>query len=85
LELEEKEVWLKPGDMLVMYSDGVPDAVNEAGDNYGTDRLMALLESNRSNTANGIVDAMFGDVFKFRGKAQAFDDITVLVAKADER
>jgi serine phosphatase RsbU (regulator of sigma subunit) len=85
LDLEEKEVWLKPGDILVMYSDGVPDAVNESGDNYGTERLMSLLEAQREESAKGMVDAMFTDVFAFRGKAQAFDDITVLVAKADER
>jgi sigma-B regulation protein RsbU (phosphoserine phosphatase) len=85
LDLEEKEVWIKPGDMLVMYSDGVPDAVNEAGDNYGTERLMKVLEAHRDDSAKGIVDAMFTDVFAFRGSASAFDDITVLVAKADER
>jgi len=85
LELEEKEVWMSPGDMLVMYSDGVPDAVNEAEANYGTERLMKLLESHRNDSAKGIVDAMFTDVFAFRGTASAFDDITVLVAKADER
>lgn len=85
LDLEEKEVWLKPGDMLVMYSDGVPDAVDETGDNYGTERLMTLLEAHRDDSAKGIVDAMFTDVFAFRGTASAFDDITVLVAKADER
>jgi phosphoserine phosphatase RsbU/P len=85
LELEEKEVWLKPGDMLVMYSDGIPDAINEAGDNYGLERLVELVSKNRETSAKGIVDTIFGDVFEFRGNAQAFDDITVLVAKADER
>ena len=85
LELEEKEVWLKPGDLLVLYSDGIPDAVNEAGDNYGQERLNSLLEKHRDDSAKGICDAIFSDVFDYRGSALAFDDITVLVAKADER
>jgi len=85
LELEEKEVRMDPGDILVMYSDGVPDAVNESNDNYGQERLMELLETHRAGSAKDICDAIFGDVFKFRGDAQAFDDITALVAKADER
>ncbi len=85
LDLEEKEVWLKPGDALVSYSDGVPDAVNETNDNYGVERLMALLETHRNDSAQGICDAIFSDVFVFRGSALAFDDITVLIAKADER
>jgi phosphoserine phosphatase RsbU/P len=85
LELEECEVWLQPGDTLVMYSDGVPDAVTETNDNYGQERLISLLDKHRADSATGICDAIFGDVFAFRGTAQAFDDITVLVAKADER
>ncbi len=85
LELEEREVWLKPGDILVAYSDGVPDAVNEADENYGQPRLMTLLEAHRDDSAKGICDAIFGDVFAFRKTASAFDDITALIAKADER
>lgn len=85
LELEEKEVYLKPGDMLVMYSDGVPDAINEAGENYGLERLVKMIGEHRDASAKGVVDAIFSDVLTFRGTAQAFDDITLLVAKADEQ
>ncbi len=85
LELEEKEVYLKPGDMLVMYSDGVPDAINEAGENYGLERLVKMIGEQRDASAKGVVDAIFSDVLTFRGTAQAFDDITLLVAKADEQ
>lgn len=85
LDLEEREVWLQPGDMLVAYSDGVPDAVNDAGANYGQERLMTLLEKHRDDSTRQICDAIFADVFAFRGAALAFDDITVLIAKADER
>ncbi|MBM4423342.1 MAG: cyclic nucleotide-binding domain-containing protein [Chloroflexi bacterium] len=85
LELEEREVIMSPGDILVMCSDGVPDAVNDSGDNYGQQRLTTLLEEHRADSAKQICDAIFGDVFAFRGAASAFDDITVLIAKADER
>jgi serine phosphatase RsbU (regulator of sigma subunit) len=83
LPLEEREIILQPGDTLVMYSDGVPDAVNEASEPYGLGRLVTLLKKVRDATAKEIRDAIFNDVFAFRGSAAAYDDITVLIAKAD--
>ncbi|MBI2976366.1 MAG: SpoIIE family protein phosphatase [Chloroflexi bacterium] len=84
LDLEEREVTLSPGDVLLLYSDGVPDAVNAEKVNYGLERLARLLDARRGDTAQGICDSVFKDVFDFRGEAEAFDDITVLVAKADD-
>lgn len=83
LKLEERETQLHPGDLLVMYSDGVPDAVNPANDVYGLDRLRALLEAYRAAPAKVVCSAIFNDVFEFRGEAPAFDDITVLVARCE--
>jgi serine phosphatase RsbU (regulator of sigma subunit) len=83
LKLEERETRLYPGDLLVMYSDGVPDAVNSANDVYGVGRLRALLEVHRSAPAKVVCSAIFNDVFEFRGNAPAFDDITVLVARCE--
>lgn len=83
LELEERETRLYPGDLLVMYSDGVPDAVNPENAIYGLDRLRALLEAHRSAPAKIVCSAIFNDVFEFRGNAPAFDDITVLVVRCE--
>lgn len=83
LKLEERSVDLCPGDLLVTYSDGVTDAVNEAGQAYGQERLMALLEGQRLAPAKVVCSAIFNDVFEFRGNAPAFDDITVLVARCE--
>ena len=67
------------------FSDGVPDAVNAADESYGTGRLEALLETQRGGTAQQVCDAVFADVFAFRGAAAAFDDITVLVMRAEAK
>jgi len=83
LTLEEKQVILTPGDTLVLYSDGVPDAMNADESPYGLERLTALVQKYRGSEAQKICDAIFDDVRKFRGGAPAFDDITVLVVKAD--
>jgi serine phosphatase RsbU (regulator of sigma subunit) len=85
LSLEERQVAVAPGDLLVAYSDGVPDAVNPATESYGQERLIDLLERHRQSTARQVCDAVLNDVFAFRGSAPAFDDITVLVMRAEAR
>jgi len=80
LALEEQETMLGTGDMLVIYSDGVPDAVNQAGEPYGLDRLMELVSERRQESAQGICLAIFADVAAHQGEAEPFDDVTVLIA-----
>jgi serine phosphatase RsbU (regulator of sigma subunit) len=83
LKLEERSVNLAPGDLMVAFSDGVPDAVNEAGVSYGAERLTALLDQHRHAPAKVVCSAIFDNVFEFRGNAAAFDDITVLVMRCE--
>ncbi len=83
LDLEERSVTLEPGDMLVSYSDGIPDAINEDDESYGTARLINLIAQHRTDPAVDLCSAIFSDVFAFRRSAPAFDDITVLVAKCE--
>ncbi|MCS6909278.1 MAG: SpoIIE family protein phosphatase [Anaerolineales bacterium] len=83
LKLEERETRLYPGDLLVMYSDGVSDAMNSENAVYGVDRLRTLLEAYRAAPAKVVCSAIFNDVFEFRGNTPAFDDITVLVVRCE--
>jgi phosphoserine phosphatase RsbU/P len=85
LHLEEREVWLSPGDLLVAYSDGVTDAINEAEEDFGLERLIDLLSPRRARPAEEVCSAIFSEVFNFRGEAAAFDDITVLVMRCQDR
>jgi serine phosphatase RsbU (regulator of sigma subunit) len=47
LQLQEFEVTIRPGDRLVMFSDGVPDAVNEQYEHFGNDRLLGVVDRGR--------------------------------------
>jgi serine phosphatase RsbU (regulator of sigma subunit) len=85
LTLEERETQLRPGDLLATYSDGVTDAVNLRDENYDLERLINLIEQHRAGTAKEVCQAIFDDVFRFRGAAPAFDDITVLVGRYDKK
>jgi len=84
LTLEERSTRLAPGDLLVAYSDGIPDAVDTEIGSYGLERLIELISRNRSRSTGEVCDVIFSDVFAFRGAAPAFDDITVLVARCEK-
>ncbi len=84
LKVEERTVQLQAGDLLVAFSDGVPDAVDIANEAYGGERLIALIDRQSAASAKVVCSAIFDDVFTFRGAAPAFDDITVLVTRCEK-
>ena len=71
---------LKRGEMLVLVTDGVTEAQNEAGQLYGSKRLLAdgVL---KAGTATGIVDSIRDHVRNFEGGAEATDDLTVMAVR----
>lgn len=82
LSLEEYTIQLAPDSRLVLYSDGVTDAVNQQGERYGVARLQQLLQNQGQLSANALKDAIAADVAAFCQNAAAFDDLTLLVVAA---
>ncbi len=78
---EAKSLRLEEGDILLLYSDGIPDARNDDGAEYTLDRLISLLRSNAGLAAAGILAAIAGDAKRFIGDAPPFDDQTLVVIK----
>jgi len=76
---ESAEVAVGPGDLLVVFSDGVTEAVNMGGEELGDDRLAATLERVRGRSAAEVLSAVERDVRVFCGSAPARDDVTVMV------
>ncbi|MGW8319838.1 MAG: PP2C family protein-serine/threonine phosphatase [Candidatus Promineifilaceae bacterium] len=81
LELEEYDIELQPGDRLLMFSDGAPDATNEEGLQFGHDRLLAFMERNKTLPAEVLVAQLAQEVARWRGDAPAFDDLTLLAVE----
>jgi sigma-B regulation protein RsbU (phosphoserine phosphatase) len=73
-------VTLEPGDQIVLYTDGVTEAMNPARDMFETSRLDEALE-NCSLTAEGLIEEVLRRLKAFAGGAAAPDDQTMLVAK----
>ncbi len=69
---------MKPGDRLVQYSDGVPEATNAKEELYGVERLNRYLNNNKELKPQQLLEGLLDDVNAFVGKAPQFDDITML-------
>ena len=74
----QNKIALEPGDTLVLYTDGVTEAMNGAGEEYGMDRLREVLAAAPSKDAKHITNAIFESIREFAGEAPQSDDITCL-------
>ncbi len=74
-------VKLQPGDGVVLYTDGIPEAYNMHKKQYGMPRLCDVIVHNWGGTAEEVKRAIIDDVKGFIGEQKVFDDITLLVLK----
>jgi serine phosphatase RsbU (regulator of sigma subunit) len=81
LGYEERRERLEPGDLLAIYSDGVTEATDENGEEFGQERLAALLVEKRDRTASEIVEAVNQAMSEWCPTEVAEDDVTLLVAR----
>ena len=78
LEYRAGEIQLSPHSVLLMYTDGVTEAENPAGDMLGENRLLARLQACTTRNVGELVEAVFAEVTQFAADAPQSDDITVL-------
>ncbi len=81
LTLEEKCVQLAPGDLLVLYSDGMTDVGSARGEPFGLERLQEAVRRHAQGTARQVCDGLLAAALAHQGQAAQFDDMTLLVAK----
>ncbi len=75
------EVSLHPGDVVVLYTDGITEAENVEGVLYGVDRLIEVTRRNWQRSAAEIKQALIEDVRRHIGEQKVYDDITLVVLK----
>ena len=75
------EIQLNPGDLVVMFSDGVTEARDNDNNEYERDRLLALLAGTHGSEAQRVLEDLLAAVNGFAGTAPQADDITVLVLR----
>ena len=77
----ETQTDLRPGDTLVIYSDGVTEAGIERGNEFGEERLLSLLCEHRGGSADLLVHTVIDAVARFSGASRT-DDVTVVALRA---
>ncbi len=75
---EERTTTLQPGDYVVLYTDGVSEAENEQGDQFGLERLREVFANEMPQDSRAANAAVFAAVEAFAGEAPQFDDVTCL-------
>ncbi len=80
----QAEVDIEPGDLLVIFSDGVSEATNAEGAEFGEDGIMESVKRVWKNSAAGVCDGILADVRKFLGDMPPHDDQTLLVVRLQQ-
>jgi serine phosphatase RsbU (regulator of sigma subunit) len=78
---QEATVDLRPGDLLVIFSDGITEAINPAQELFGEERLGAVIAEHRMATAQELIERIVAAVRAYAGTAPQTDDMTLLVVK----
>jgi sigma-B regulation protein RsbU (phosphoserine phosphatase) len=78
----EHYLTIPPGELLVLYTDGVTEAENPAGEEYGLERLVEAVSRGRHLSARKLIDAIHQDVIAWTDGRGATDDVTFFIVKA---
>jgi phosphoserine phosphatase RsbU/P len=79
--LEEATLPILPGDLFLLYTDGLTEAMNPAGDFFGEERLSALVQSHGTEPFHQLRDEILGAIGTFVGPAEQQDDMTMLLLR----
>lgn len=81
---QETTINFNPGDLLVLFSDGITEAMNDTGEEFEEARLIKLLLELHDRSADEIIDAVLKTVNDFSGNSEPMDDKTIVVIKYEK-
>ena len=84
-QYEDATLQLEPGDRMYLYSDGLSEERNDAGEMFGRKRLGAVISENGSLTLGQSVEALIGEVENWRGNSHLRDDIAIVAVEKAPR
>jgi sigma-B regulation protein RsbU (phosphoserine phosphatase) len=82
--LEEDVLTLAPGDVVLLYTDGVTEAMNRRDEYFGEARLMAALEATRDQPLDALKEGLLRRLRAFVGEAEQHDDMTLVLLRLPE-
>ena len=78
---QEASVGFDPGDVLVIYSDGITESINERDEEFDEERLIEVVKNNLGRSASGIRDRIDEALSRFVGTTAPVDDMTLMIIK----
>lgn len=81
---QEKQVKVKPGDKIILYTDGVVDSRNKDGDMFGLDNLKKTIRNNKSSNSFRLTHMVVEELELFAGGAHRHDDLTLIVVEIQD-
>jgi serine phosphatase RsbU (regulator of sigma subunit)/putative methionine-R-sulfoxide reductase with GAF domain len=81
LEMEERTISIGPGDLLLLYTDGLTEAFSPGGEVFGEDRLLEILRSREHASAREALETLEESVRRFSGPISLADDLTMLAIR----
>jgi serine phosphatase RsbU (regulator of sigma subunit) len=82
-ELEERSITLQPGALQLMYTDGATDLMDPQGARFGLERLRAVAQLSRSNTAQAFCERLWSALDEYRATSAQFDDVALVAIRAN--
>jgi len=82
--LEERQISIEPGEILVLYTDGVTEPINEAEEEFSEERLTKIIASTSDKPCSQIVNIIHAAVSDFVGDQPQFDDYTLVAVKREK-
>jgi sigma-B regulation protein RsbU (phosphoserine phosphatase) len=79
--LDEEKIDINPKDVIVFYTDGFVEAMNEKLEEYGEERLLALIKDNYDKSPKELLQIILKDVRKFMDVFPQHDDMTMVILK----
>lgn len=81
IDLEESEIDIAPGDMIIFYTDGVTEAMNAKEELFGEERLQSVIEARPHAGAQEMLDAIVAAVNEYTDETPQADDFTIFIVK----
>ena len=81
---EERTIDFMPGSLLVVYSDGITEAMDSNEEEFGEERLISLIKENKNSAPSDLIDLIINTVNDYAGNAEQADDMTLVIIKREE-
>jgi phosphoserine phosphatase RsbU/P len=82
MKYDQNHITLPAGDKLILYSDGIPECINQSGHRYTEENLFAVLKRCARSSVGDLVEAVRADVMNWHGESELSDDVSLLVMES---